>query len=535
MGQTLLPAVQKWESPNSGKHPTGAVAKLLQLIEYSPIPAEFHIIVSTIVSLFCITNCFSPVKRESFSLDNRFIVTADIITTLRLNGRLQAGELLKSLGVSRATLMRLARAAGNEVIVRGNARRTTYAARRALRGSLAALPLYRVNEYGDVQEIARLDLTYPDGCAAEFLADFDWPLDEDMQAGWFDGLPYPLHDMRPQGFLGRNFARHYAEMLQVPADPKDWSDDHALHAMSLLGVDLPGNLIVGEPACRQWLERLQAARLDHSDAPLSEHQVEQVYASLAETAMAQGVGGSSAGGEFPKFMAVRQFSDGRVQHVLVKFSGSDDSTGTQRWADLLVCEHLASLILPAQLGVGAAASRIHHSGGRTFLEVERFDRHGLLGRSGVTSWLSLNAALFGLAGVPWTEAARQVARRGWLSERDTGNIALLWHFGQLIGNTDMHEGNLSFLPNARDGQAGLRLSPVYDMLPMLYAPARGVELPARNFEPKLPLPAEREDWDRAAHAAIAFWQTAAADEGISTGFRALCADNAAVLLKLMSR
>ncbi len=460
-------------------------------------------------------------------------MTADIITTLRLNGRLQAGELLKSLGVSRATLMRLARAAGNEIIVRGSARRTTYAARRALRGSLAALPLYRVDECGDVQEIARLDLTYPDGCAAEFLADFGWPMDADMQAGWFDGLPYPFHDMRPQGFLGRNFARHHAEILQVPADPQDWSDDHALHAMSMLGVDLLGNLIIGEPACRQWLERLQTARLGRGDAPVAEHEAEQAYAKLAETAMAQGVVGASAGGEFPKFTAVRQYSDGRVQHVLVKFSGSDDSTGTQRWADLLVCEHLASLILSEHLGVGSATSRIHHSGGRTFLEVERFDRHGLLGRSGVTSWSSLNAALFGLAGVPWTEAARQVAKRGWLSEHDTSNIALLWHFGQLIGNTDMHEGNLSFQPNARNGGAGLQLSPAYDMLPMLYAPARGVELPARSFEPKLPLPAQRVDWNHAVHAATAFWQTAAADERISTGFRAICADNAAWLLKLM--
>jgi hypothetical protein len=230
---------------------------------------------------------------------------------------------------------------------------------------------------------------------------------------------------------------------------------------------------------------------------------------------------------------VREFSDGRVQHVLVKFSGSDDSTGTRRWADLLVCEHLASIILPARLGIGAATSRILRSGGRTFLEVERFDRHGLLGRSGVTSWSSLNAALFGLAGVPWTEAAREVAGRGWLPATDAQHIALLWHFGQLISNTDMHEGNLSFQPNARDGHAGLRLSPTYDMLPMLYAPARGVELPARNFEPKLPLPTEREVWERAARAAIEFWQTAAADERISSGFRAICTDNAAVLLKLV--
>jgi hypothetical protein len=75
----------------------------------------------------------------------------------------------------------------------------------------------------------------------------------------------------------------------------------------------------------------------------------------------------------------------------------------------------------------------------------------------------------------------------------------------------------------------------YDILPMLYAPARGVELPARTFAPKLPLPAEREDWEQAAHAAIEFWKMAAADERISTGFRAICVGNAAMLRKLMSR
>lgn len=32
-------AVQKWESPSSGKHPTGAVAKLLQIIEKKGLEA----------------------------------------------------------------------------------------------------------------------------------------------------------------------------------------------------------------------------------------------------------------------------------------------------------------------------------------------------------------------------------------------------------------------------------------------------------------------------------------------------------------
>ena len=77
-------------------------------------------------------------------------------------------------------------------------------------------------------------------------------------------------------------------------------------------------------------------------------------------------------------------------------------------------------------------------------------------------------------------------------------ITRLWHFCQLIGNTDMYDGNLSFVP----GEPGLRLAPVYDMLPMLYAPQRGVELPERQFAARLPLPSERELWHQAARAAV---------------------------------
>jgi hypothetical protein len=257
--------------------------------------------------------------------------------------------------------------------------------------------------------------------------------------------------------------------------------------------------------------------------------VPEQYERLAAHALAQGIVGSSAGGEFPKFETVRWLADGRARHVLVKFSGSDDSPGTQRWSDLLVCEHLASQVLPTHLGLRAAASRIHRLGGRTYLEVERFDRHGLHGRSGVASWASVNGALFGLAGVPWTEAARQLAARAWLSADDARQTALLWHFGQLIGNNDMHDGNLSFQPRTLDGRPAFRLAPAYDMLPMQYAPARGVELPPREFRPRPPLPAERGRWDEAARAAIAFWKTAADDDRISVPFRAVCVANAEAL------
>ena len=465
-------------------------------------------------------------------------MAADLLTTLRVRGRQQAGELLALLGVSRPTLMRLVAAAGGQVMSRGQARRTTYAARRALRGALAPLPVYRVGLDGNPTEVARLHLTVPDGCAADVSGDLGWPLDPDMRDGWFDGLPYFLHDMRPQGFIGRHFARHHAALLQVDEDPTRWSDDDVLHALSLLGADTIGNLILGEPACRAWLEQLQQARAGSSPPGLEDAEVAAAYPRLADEAMAAGLAGSSAGGEHPKFTALRQGpARSAPRQVLVKFSGSDDAPGTRRWADLLVCEHLAGQALQNQLGLPASTSSVHQHGGRTFLEVTRFDRHGLLGRSALVSWGAINTSFFGACGGPWPEGAARLVAQGWLSAIDAGRLARLWHFGQLIGNTDMHDGNLSFqpMPGARAHEAMFQLAPAYDMLPMLYAPVPGAELPPRRFAPRLPLPAEQAAWQEACSAAIAFWQTAATDARVSAGFQAQCADNARTLRRLLAQ
>jgi hypothetical protein len=217
---------------------------------------------------------------------------------------------------------------------------------------------------------------------------------------------------------------------------------------------------------------------------------------------------------------------GMLRHVIVKFSGSDDSAGTRRWSDLLVCEHLASNVMAQHLQTDAAASRIYQAAGRTFLEVERFDRHGHLGRSPVCSWAALNAALFGANGLPWTGAAAALHVRKLVDAATQSAIDELWHFGRLIANTDMHDGNLSFRP-------GLALAPAYDMLPMLYAPARGVELPPRHFSPQLPLPAERRAWVAAAVAAQDFWLRASGDARISDDFRRICEQNRRTLAALV--
>jgi hypothetical protein len=466
-----------------------------------------------------------------YLLQNPFMAAAtphDLLRILRQRHVASAREVRMALEVSAPTLSRLVRSMGEEILTIGRARRSSYAARRSLRGSFGPLPLYAVDSAGRADHVAQLHLGYPDGTLVEPLRGLEWPLasgTDRMQDGWFEGVPYFLQDMRPQGFLGRGFARMHAALLQVSEDPERWSDDDSLYALSLLGADQSGNFIIGDAAFRLWQDGVRQERA------VGEGESAAGYVALAQQAMSYGLQGSSAGGEFPKFSALRE-RQGDVVHVLVKFSGSDESPGTRRWSDLLVCEHIAAETVGALEGLRGARSRILSGGGRTFLEVERFDRNGARGRSGLCSWAAINGDWFGLSGKPWTEAAAAMRRDGLINEATRQAITRLHFFGRLIGNTDMHDGNMSFEPIGIDSVEGnlLRLSPVYDMLPMAYRPQVGVELAEVNFKPALPLPAERELWSEAASAAALFWQRAAGDQRITRGFRTVCARNADLVI-----
>ena len=130
----------------------------------------------------------------------------DPLIILKTWGRMRASELQRRMGVSRATMMRAIRARAGSIIVRGNARRAAYAARRKVRGSDAAISLFRIDEHGLGARMGALDPVYPQGAALLLQQPCEWPLPEDMADGWFDGLPYLFDDMRPQGFIGRSFS-----------------------------------------------------------------------------------------------------------------------------------------------------------------------------------------------------------------------------------------------------------------------------------------------------------------------------------------
>jgi hypothetical protein len=419
----------------------------------------------------------------------------------------------------------LQRLPSSQLLSAGKARRARYALRRPLRGALADLPVYAVGRDGRAEPLGSLALLRPQGSWLDLIGS-PWPVPEDARDGWWPGLPYPLYDMRPQGYMGRQFARAEHRVLGVAPDPQAWSYDDIVHVLSQRGGDASGDLVLGDAAYAHW----QASRLQRPE-PLAPADTAAAYASLAEQAIAAGVPGSSAAGEFPKFTARRSLpgdlpSD--TPHVLVKFSGADTSATVQRWADLLVCEHLALVHAASLPGVAVARSRVLQHAGRTFMEVERFDRHGEHGRSPLCSLETINAALLGVALSDWLVQAQRLVDAGWLAPEGLAQVAHLWWFGRLIANTDMHAGNLSFVPDA----GRLTVAPAYDMLPMLYAPLAGGEVPQREFAPPLPLPAQRAVWLAACAAAQGFWAAAAQDGRISAAFRAVCQQNAARLAEV---
>lgn len=436
----------------------------------------------------------------------------DLLDVLATGSRTSV-ELQARLGVSQPTISRLLKAAADLVLPIGRARATRYARRRAVPEVGNVVSLYRVDEEGLVRHVGHL---YP-LAAGEFAVAL-----QNRAPELHPGLPWFMQDIRPQGFMGRAFAQHFAARLQLPPRLPDWTDDAHLTAMALFGDDLAGNLIVGETS----LERFYQRELVMDAIPEGDR--DTAYARLAESFLDEQPG-SSAGGEQPKFTARLALPDGSRRAVIVKFSPKGDETAARRWRDLLHAEH-AALALLSEHGVPAAASRLLEAGGRLFLEVERFDRCGSLGRRGVLSLASIDDHYFGRRGT-WTDVAGRLAQARLIYSDEARHIRFLDTFGALIANTDRHFGNLSLFANVTlsDGHA---VAPVYDMLPMAYRPTDQGEVRTVEFRPPTPTAATHDVWVKALRMAYLYWRRLAATAEMSEGMRWAAAQNAERLVQM---
>jgi hypothetical protein len=304
--------------------------------------------------------------------------------------------------------------------------------------------------------------------------------------------------------------RRLHEDLALPARGNDWQDGHVLIALARRGEDSMGDVVIGEESLERYFRSVR-----ESQPPLSSEQLPAAYPEMASLAMEGQPPGSSAGGEHPKFTAVVE-RDGKVRHVLVKFSPPLDSLEGRRWADLLICEHHA-LELVSQQGISAARTVIIEAANRVFLEVERFDRVGRFGRLPMVSLRAVDNEFYGYQD-SWVQAARRMEEQGQLSREDAASLRWLSVFGDLIANTDQHFGNVSLVPGAGNS---FRLAPAYDMLPMLYRPLDGVA-PTRSFTPPAFAPGAPEAYDSARARALQFWERVTEESGISEGFRDIC-------------
>jgi hypothetical protein len=439
----------------------------------------------------------------------RSIFTTDPLLVRLNSGSTSSAELEQVTGMSQSWVSAALRSLTTQgrVVRIGSRRGARYALRREIPSIGSTWPLYRVARDGEPVELGTLYALVADEYYLE--ANKAAIADGFAIASLSMGIPYLLQDQRPGGFLGRAIPQRFPQ-LHAPLRVQDWTDEHYLCYLTAYGSDVVGDLILGRAALDDYL--LQQSQLVPRDAG----QRDKFFPELAEQSMHGGVPGSSAQGEHPKF-AVTLAEQGEVRHALVKFSPPVDTKVGRRWSDLLIAEHLALEALRT-VGVSSATSRIHQIETRTYLEVDRFDRVGLTGRVGVTSLWAIDTGFYGALD-NWIDAARRLHQERRIDLQTLDEIRLISSFADLIANTDKHFGNLAFY-DSYDGR--FRLTPVYDMLPMLFAPVHD-QLIARIYTPADPTSDTLNVWGRARALAEEYWRTLASEVRISAEFRGICA------------
>ena len=436
---------------------------------------------------------------------------ADALRLRLAAGPISGSQIATEIGLSQPTVTRALAAMGDEVIKTGQRKSTRYLLRDKSRG-FADIPIYRVDAQGKVAELGTLAPVRPDG--------FVFTQAKGLQIH-SEGLPWWLLDMRPQGFLGRTYAQRFGAELGLPSTLKEWTDSHAIRALLVHGHDLVGNLLIGTISRDKFINMPEPE-------PISSADKLSAYAKLAVGAAQGDSPGSSAGGEQPKFTAYAQSAE-VAKHVIVKFSEQQISPNSARWRDLLLAEHMALKTL-RQANLPAAESWIHDHQGQRFLELERFDRVGTLGRKAVISLTAFDAEFVGLATQPWPVITKALAKQGVITH-DAAQVAeILWAFGALIGNSDMHNGNLSFVSEHGRPYA---LAPAYDMTPMSFAPTSSGRLPDAIHPVTLHASVRNDTWRRAQELAMNYLSCLRACDQFNPEFQ-VCIDALAKHLEFVS-
>ena len=404
-------------------------------------------------------------------------------------------QLQAATGKSQPSLSLAMSKLGSRVCKLGAARSTRYALAQPILGLPASQPLTLTTAHGDMLAFGNLTYLYCQQTHVRTAQGQEWLTTANK-------LPWFLEPLRPQGFLGRQLVRLAPHL---PSDPDAWSAEQVLYMAALHAGDPPGAFNLGSVMGRLVL-----------DSPPNARDRAARYDTLARGIGSSLPAASSAGGEQPKFVTEIGSEVGGAatahQHAIVKFSPPRGTPFGERWHDLLHLEHLALTVLRGH-GVPAANTRIVESKERTYLESERFDRIGTLGKRHVVAAASVHDEFVKTSRQNWVATCAALASQKRLSAADLKSVACQYFFGQYIGNTDMHFGNLSFFV---DDLATLHIkpyftvTPAYDMLPMMWRPGVHTgELYADPIRPQPQIAGFAQEATTARDWAIDYWERAA--------------------------
>ncbi len=451
-------------------------------------------------------------------------IDRDLIEQLHFFGPESATALARRLAVSTPTVTRALKRLGDAVVAVGKGRASAYALRRNVRDLGHSWPLYKIGP--DAEPVLLGKLQALQGRYRWRLAPVH-PLPLFMRGefaeGLYEDLPWFLQVLRPQGYLGRINAKRLMHGSDFPQDIRFWQAEHIIESHVRVMQDVPGNLALeGEKPISWNLGALRVMAKLHY-LPNASNKRER-YEKLALNLESEPAEPSSAAGERPKFITAIVQPDDEIKPVIVKFASIAEGNPTvERWADLLLCEEIALQTLD-RFDLPAVNCEIIDYKKFRFLESVRFDRTPLGGRVGVFALDALDMAYVGSDQRGWLAGALPLHAQGMIDTDDIETIRLLDAFGRLIGNDDMHHGNLSFF--AEPESERLKLTPVYDMLPMHYRPSPTGLTHDRPFTlPQLDS-THAAVWEKAGAMASAFWTTAAADSRLSSDFTAICNGNA---------
>ncbi len=428
-----------------------------------------------------------------------------ILALLRERGVLSARDLQVATSMSQPSISLALAALGERICRIGAARSTRYVATKDILGLPATQALQLTDGTGCIVTFGELTYLANGGTYVQAATNASW-LSEPKTLPWF------LWTFRPQGFLAR--------MLNVlrpdlQSNPEHWTIEQVLYLVAHHVKDPPGAFSLGPIVDR----RVATAPLDLVER---QTQYDKFAADIGKTLPAS----SSAGGEQPKFIVeIDCKSDGETnagsgtyQHFIVKFSPPHGTPFGNLWRALLHLEKLARDILQ-QHDIAAATCSIVESGTRTYLQSQRFDRIGAAGKRHVVSIDALHHEFVGGARQNWIHTCEKLVAKKLLTLETLHTVVRIYAFGQYIGNTDMHFGNLSFFIDDVIKPTPL-LAPVYDMLPMMWRPnihSGTVDVtPVREQAQVVGYAREYAD---ARAWAILFWQRAAQLEVMDDNMR----------------